>query len=98
MVLKSSLDSAYLKKVILDSWGYEDWREGQEPIVEHMLEKKGDCIISIPTGGGKSIFVPRSCACSCHDFKQIDTCSESFARLSYKIRSRNCMRKGLSAT
>lgn len=53
--IEEQLDSAYLKKVILDSWGYEDWREGQEPIVEHMLERKGDCIISIPTGGGKSI-------------------------------------------
>lgn len=53
--IEEQLDSAYLKKVILDSWGYEDWREGQEPIVEHMLERKGNCIISIPTGGGKSI-------------------------------------------
>ncbi len=53
--IKEELDTEYLKRVILDSWEYEEWRDGQEPIVEHMLERKGDCVISIPTGGGKSI-------------------------------------------
>ena len=52
---EEELDTEYLKKIILGSWGYKAWRDGQEPIVEHMLERKGDCIISIPTGGGKSI-------------------------------------------
>ncbi len=53
--IKEEIDTEHLKKIILSSWGYNNWRDGQEPIVEHMLERKGDCIISIPTGGGKSI-------------------------------------------
>lgn len=32
-----------------------DWRDSQPAILKHMLEKKGDCVISMPTGGGKSV-------------------------------------------
>ncbi len=33
----------------------KDWYKEQIPILEHMLERRGDCIISMPTGGGKSV-------------------------------------------
>ena len=32
-----------------------EWREGQEDVLRHMIERKGDCLVSMPTGGGKSI-------------------------------------------
>lgn len=32
-----------------------EWRDGQEEVLGHMIEKKGDCLVSMPTGGGKSI-------------------------------------------
>ena len=51
-----SIDSTNAKKLIsemlIDGKG---WRPVQEPILDFMLEKKGDCIISMPTGGGKSV-------------------------------------------
>ena len=49
------VDVARQKSMILAQWGFDGWRDNQEDIVNHMLEKKGDCIISMPTGGGKSI-------------------------------------------
>ena len=49
------VDVAHQKSMILAQWGFNGWRNNQEDIVNHMLEKKGDCIISMPTGGGKSI-------------------------------------------
>ena len=49
------IDIAKQKSMILAQWGFSGWRDNQESIVNHMLEKKGDCIISMPTGGGKSI-------------------------------------------
>ena len=49
------VDVAHQKSMILAQWGFDGWRNNQEDIVNHMLEKKGDCIISMPTGGGKSI-------------------------------------------
>lgn len=52
---EQNIDIAYQKKTILAQWGYAGWRDGQEEIVDHMLNRKGDCIISMPTGGGKSI-------------------------------------------
>ncbi len=33
----------------------KSWKDGQEEIVNFMLQKNGDCIVSIPTGGGKSV-------------------------------------------
>lgn len=50
-----NIDEAKQKAMILAQWGFNGWRNSQESIVDHMLEKRGDCIISIPTGGGKSI-------------------------------------------
>lgn len=50
-----NIDEAKQKAMILAQWGFNVWRNSQESIVDHMLEKRGDCIISIPTGGGKSI-------------------------------------------
>ena len=32
-----------------------DWHDYQKDVLPHILEKKGDCIVSIPTGGGKSV-------------------------------------------
>ena len=35
--------------------GNHSWREEQIPMLEHMIERRGDCIVSMPTGGGKSV-------------------------------------------
>ncbi|MBR5347162.1 MAG: UvrD-helicase domain-containing protein [Deltaproteobacteria bacterium] len=35
--------------------GGQKWHEGQEPVLDFMLQKSGDCIVSMPTGGGKSV-------------------------------------------
>ena len=35
--------------------GSHQWRKEQIPMLEHMIERRGDCIISMPTGGGKSV-------------------------------------------
>lgn len=31
------------------------WYDEQKPILEHMLERRNDCLVSMPTGGGKSV-------------------------------------------
>ncbi len=50
-----NIDVTKQKAMILAQWGFNGWRDNQESIVDYMLEKRGDCIISMPTGGGKSI-------------------------------------------
>ena len=50
-----NINVAQQKSMILAQWGFKGWRDNQESIVDYMLEKRGDCIISMPTGGGKSI-------------------------------------------
>lgn len=35
--------------------GDHSWKKTQEEVLPHMLEKKGDCIVSMPTGEGKSV-------------------------------------------
>ncbi|MEZ4924061.1 MAG: RecQ family ATP-dependent DNA helicase [Crocinitomicaceae bacterium] len=35
-------------------WGYDQFRQGQDSTIEHILEGK-DCLALLPTGGGKSI-------------------------------------------
>lgn len=35
--------------------GNNPWRDEQVPLLEHMIERRSDCIISMPTGGGKSV-------------------------------------------
>lgn len=42
-----------IKNAFLDEG--KDWYPYQKEILPHILERKEDCIISIPTGGGKSI-------------------------------------------
>lgn len=32
-----------------------DWKETQKEVLPHMLEKRGDCLVSMPTGEGKSV-------------------------------------------
>ena len=41
-----------LKMLIGDN---KQWRAEQEPVLDFMLQKSGDCIVSMPTGGGKSV-------------------------------------------
>ena len=52
-----------MKQMILSNWGYSGWRNGQEEIVDHMLSKSGNCVISIPTGGGKSVLFQGPALC-----------------------------------
>ncbi|MEK5521221.1 DNA helicase RecQ [Heyndrickxia sporothermodurans] len=42
------------KKILQDYYGYEDFRSGQNTIIEQVLEGK-DTVAIMPTGGGKSI-------------------------------------------
>ncbi|MEB6551214.1 DNA helicase RecQ [Heyndrickxia sporothermodurans] len=42
------------KKILQDYYGYEDFRRGQNTIIEQVLEGK-DTVAIMPTGGGKSI-------------------------------------------
>lgn len=35
--------------------GDNTWYDYQEPLLRHMIERRGDCVISLPTGGGKSV-------------------------------------------
>lgn len=50
-----NIDVTKQKSMILAQWGFNGWRDNQESIVDYMLEKRGDCFISMSTGGGKSI-------------------------------------------
>lgn len=57
------LGTDQMKQMILSNWGYCGWRNGQEEIVDHMLSKTGNCVISIPTGGGKSVLFQGPALC-----------------------------------
>lgn len=35
--------------------GDNQWHDYQIPLLEHMMERRNDCVISLPTGGGKSV-------------------------------------------
>ena len=35
--------------------GENPWYDYQKPLMEHMMERRNDCVISLPTGGGKSV-------------------------------------------
>lgn len=35
--------------------GKNQWYDYQKPLLEHMMERRNDCVISLPTGGGKSV-------------------------------------------
>ena len=43
-----------IKKVLKDSFGYDDFRPNQQPIIEAILDGR-DVFAAMPTGGGKSI-------------------------------------------
>lgn len=57
------LGTDLMKQMILSNWGYDGWRNGQEEIVDHMLSKSCNCVISIPTGGGKSVLFQGPALC-----------------------------------
>ena len=57
------LGTDQMKQMILSNWKYSGWRNGQEEIVNHMLSKSGNCVISIPTGGGKSVLFQGPALC-----------------------------------
>lgn len=42
------------KNLLKKYFGYKDFREGQESIIDHLLDGR-DCLAIMPTGGGKSI-------------------------------------------
>jgi len=48
----ASIDDA--RAVLQDTWGYPDFREGQDEIIEAVLARR-DVLGVLPTGGGKSI-------------------------------------------
>ena len=43
-----------LKKILLDRFGYENFRPGQEEVIRHVLDNQ-DTIAILPTGMGKSL-------------------------------------------
>ncbi|PKH01162.1 DNA helicase RecQ [Psychromonas sp. MB-3u-54] len=49
---QSSADNA--KKILLDVFGYNEFREGQELIINQLCEGR-DALVVMPTGGGKSL-------------------------------------------
>ena len=57
------LGTDQMKQMILSNWGYSGWRNGQEEIVDYMLSKTGNCLVSIPTGGGKSVLFQGPALC-----------------------------------
>ncbi|MDU1295483.1 MAG: DEAD/DEAH box helicase, partial [Enterobacter hormaechei] len=42
------------KQVLQETFGYQQFRPGQETIIETVLEGR-DCLVVMPTGGGKSL-------------------------------------------
>ncbi len=45
---------ALAKQVLQETFGYQQFRPGQETIIETALEGR-DCLVVMPTGGGKSL-------------------------------------------
>jgi hypothetical protein len=42
------------KQVLQETFGYQQFRPGQETIIDTVLEGR-DCLVVMPTGGGKSL-------------------------------------------
>lgn len=43
--------------------GKNQWYDYQMPLLEHMMERRNDCVISLPTGGGKSVVFQAPAIC-----------------------------------
>lgn len=43
----------YIRKVFIGE--NSKWSDTQLSVLPHMLERRGDCVVSMPTGGGKSV-------------------------------------------
>lgn len=43
----------YIRKIFIGE--NSKWSETQLSVLPHMLERRGDCVVSMPTGGGKSV-------------------------------------------
>ena len=43
----------YIRKIFIGE--NSQWSETQLSVLPHMLERRGDCVVSMPTGGGKSV-------------------------------------------
>ena len=44
-----------INEILKTFFGYEKFRVGQEEIISHLLEKKENASVIMPTGGGKSL-------------------------------------------
>ncbi len=47
-------DISQAQQILKDQFGFDDFRLDQQPIIETVLAKK-DCLVLMPTGGGKSL-------------------------------------------
>ena len=52
--MTSSLLAQQPELVLNDVFGYQDYRDGQEEVIESALSNK-DSLVVMPTGGGKSL-------------------------------------------
>lgn len=53
---EKEIDTATAMELIRKTFiGGFDWKETQKEVLPHMIEKREDCIISMPTGEGKSV-------------------------------------------
>ena len=53
-VFKSHMNIEKAREILKHRFGYDSFRMNQEPAIEAVLHKK-DCVVLMPTGGGKSL-------------------------------------------